>query len=42
MATPFLFCSDPLHPRRVDEHLIAEAETVRAASGPVALIDHDE
>jgi hypothetical protein len=36
-----LFCADPLHPRRVDEHFAAEADAVREAGGGVALIDHD-
>ncbi|MCW2638811.1 MAG: hypothetical protein JWP76_1117 [Dactylosporangium sp.] len=41
MAAPILFCSDPLNVRRVDEHFAAEADTVRAAGGVVALVDHD-
>jgi hypothetical protein len=35
------FCSDPLNPRRVDEHFQGEADAVRAIGGQVALIDHD-
>jgi hypothetical protein len=41
VPVPIVFCSDPLHPHRVDEHFAAEAEAVRAAGGTVALIDHD-
>ena len=41
MAAALLFCSDPLAPRRVDGQYAAEAELVRDAGAPVALIDHD-
>lgn len=43
MPTPtaVLYCSDPLNPRRVDEHFAAEAKAVRGGGGVVALIDHD-
>ncbi|WP_412542633.1 ATP-grasp domain-containing protein [Longispora sp. K20-0274] len=37
----FLYCADPLHPRRVDPHFAAEAATVRDLGGTVALLDHD-
>jgi hypothetical protein len=41
MGKPVLFCSDPLNPRRVDEHFAAEARAVRERGGVVALVDHD-
>jgi hypothetical protein len=41
MPTTVLYCSDPLNPRRVDEHFAAEARAVREAGGAVGLIDHD-
>ncbi|MGY0236033.1 ATP-grasp domain-containing protein [Longispora urticae] len=41
MPAALLYCADPLHPRRVDPHFAAEADTVRALGGTVALIDHD-
>jgi ATP-grasp domain, R2K clade family 3 len=41
MPTSVLYCSDPLNPRRVDEHFAAEARAVREGGGVVALIDHD-
>ncbi|MGW5440220.1 ATP-grasp domain-containing protein [Nocardia asteroides] len=41
MPATLLFCSDPLNPRRVDDHFFAQAEAVRAAGGTVALLDHD-
>ena len=41
MSTSVLYCSDPLNPRRVDEHFAAEARAVREGGGVVALIDHD-
>jgi hypothetical protein len=37
----FLFCADPLKPRRVDEHFASRAQAVRDADVPLALIDHD-
>jgi hypothetical protein len=36
-----LFCADPMHPRRVDDHFAGQAESMRAAGARVALIDHD-
>jgi ATP-grasp domain, R2K clade family 3 len=41
MVVPVLYCSDPLNPRRVDDHFAAEAREVRERGGVVALIDHD-
>lgn len=41
MVVPVLYCSDPLNPRRVDDHFAAEARQVRERGGVVALIDHD-
>lgn len=41
MANAILFCADPLHPGRVDEHFSAEAGAVRDAGGRIGLIDHD-
>ncbi|UGT54427.1 ATP-grasp domain-containing protein [Nocardia asteroides] len=41
MTATFLFCSDPLNPRRVDDHFAAQAEAVRTAGGNIALLDHD-
>ncbi|MCX4825330.1 ATP-grasp domain-containing protein [Streptomyces sp. NBC_01142] len=41
MPITFLYCCDPLNPRRVDEHFAAEAREVRARGGAVVLIDHD-
>lgn len=41
MLAPVLYCSDPLNPRRVDEHFAPEAREVRERGGVVALIDHD-
>lgn len=41
MPATLLFCSDPLNPRRVDDHFAAQAEAVRTADGTVALLDHD-
>ncbi|GGS94990.1 hypothetical protein GCM10010156_61580 [Planobispora rosea] len=37
----FLFCADPLRPRRVDPHFAPEALAVRDRGGRLALIDHD-
>ncbi|GAA3137637.1 ATP-grasp domain-containing protein [Planomonospora alba] len=37
----FLFCADPLRPRRVDPHFGPEALAVRDGDGRVALVDHD-
>ncbi|GIH81246.1 hypothetical protein Plo01_76750 [Planobispora longispora] len=37
----FLFCADPLRPRRVDPHFAAQMLAVRDRDGPLALIDHD-
>ncbi|MCD0453586.1 ATP-grasp domain-containing protein [Actinocorallia sp. API 0066] len=39
MTLTVLFCADPLHPRRVDEHFLREAETVRASGGAPVLLD---
>jgi hypothetical protein len=41
MPVTILMCTDPLNPKRVDEHFNREAEAVRALGGSVALIDHD-
>ncbi|WP_203989765.1 ATP-grasp domain-containing protein [Sphaerisporangium rufum] len=41
MPTGFLFCADPLRPRRVDPHFEAQAQAVRDLDGRLALIDHD-
>ncbi|MEU5408688.1 ATP-grasp domain-containing protein [Nocardia asteroides] len=41
MPATLLFCSDPLNPRRVDDHFVAQGEAVRAVGGTVALLDHD-
>ncbi|MFC4127153.1 ATP-grasp domain-containing protein [Nocardia rhizosphaerae] len=41
MPATLLFCSDPLNPRRVDDHFAAQADAVLAAGGTVALLDHD-
>jgi len=41
MPPTVLFCSDPLNPRRVDDHFADQAEAVRALGGTVALLDHD-
>jgi ATP-grasp domain, R2K clade family 3 len=41
MPAPVLYCSDPLNPRRADDHFAAEARAVRERGGVVALIDHD-
>ena len=41
MPTSVLYCSDPLNPRRMDEHFAAEARAVREGGGVVALIGHD-
>lgn len=41
MTTSVLFCSDLLHPRRVDEHFAEQAADVRAAGADVVLLDHD-
>ncbi len=41
MTATFLFCSDSLNPRRVDDQFAAQAEAVRTAGGTVALLDHD-
>ncbi|MFD3517931.1 ATP-grasp domain-containing protein [Streptomyces sp. NPDC058657] len=37
----WLFCADPLAPRRTDPAFAEEAAAVRAAGVPVALLDHD-
>ncbi|HTJ71870.1 MAG TPA: ATP-grasp domain-containing protein [Actinospica sp.] len=37
----FLYCCDPLNPRRVDQHFAVEARAVRERGGVVALVDHD-
>ncbi|GIG59216.1 hypothetical protein Lfu02_35880 [Longispora fulva] len=37
----FLYCADPLRPRRVDPHFAAEAQAVGDLGGTVALLDHD-
>lgn len=42
MTVGFLFCADPLSPRRVDPHFGTQAQAVRERSGRLALIDHDE
>ncbi|MFE7461098.1 ATP-grasp domain-containing protein [Streptomyces sp. NPDC057554] len=39
--TGFLFCADPLRPNRPDPQAADEVAAVRAAGGPVALVDHD-
>ncbi|GLW08428.1 hypothetical protein Misp01_35580 [Microtetraspora sp. NBRC 13810] len=41
MTAGFLFCADPLRPRRVDPHFAAQAAAVRELGGVPALIDHD-
>lgn len=41
MTATILFCSDPLNPRRVDDHFAVQAEAVRSAGGAVALLDHE-
>ncbi|MEW9529564.1 ATP-grasp domain-containing protein [Microbispora sp. NPDC049125] len=41
MAVGFLFCADPLQPRRADPHFAAQALAVRDRDGLRALIDHD-
>lgn len=41
MTAAFLYCSDPLNPRRIDPHFASEAQVVRELGGTVALIDHD-
>ncbi|QMV20629.1 hypothetical protein GQS52_01075 [Streptomyces sp. SCUT-3] len=41
MGASFVFCSDPLDPRRVDPHFAREAQAVRASGGRVCLVDHD-
>ncbi|MFF8288849.1 ATP-grasp domain-containing protein [Streptomyces sp. NPDC016309] len=41
MGATFIFCADPLRPRRPDEHYADEAAAVRDLGHPVALIDHD-
>jgi len=41
MPRSVLYCSDPLNPRRVDEHFADEAGRVRSLGGAVGLIDHD-
>jgi ATP-grasp domain, R2K clade family 3 len=41
MTVGFLFCADPLRPRRVDPHFEAQAQAVRDLDGQLALIDHD-
>ncbi len=41
MPVTILMCTDPLSPKRVDEHFKREADAVRALGGSVALIDHD-
>ncbi|NUW39103.1 ATP-grasp domain-containing protein [Nonomuraea rhodomycinica] len=41
MRVGFLFCADPLRPRRVDPHFAAEADAARERGAPVALVDHD-
>ncbi|GAB2807356.1 ATP-grasp domain-containing protein [Actinocorallia aurea] len=39
MTLTVLFCADPLRPRRVDEHFLPEAETLRASGGAPVLLD---
>ncbi|QGV76910.1 ATP-grasp domain-containing protein [Streptomyces ficellus] len=41
MGATFIFCADPLRPRRTDPHFADEARAARALDRPVALIDHD-
>ncbi|MEV0199558.1 ATP-grasp domain-containing protein [Nonomuraea sp. NPDC050691] len=41
MHVGFLFCADPLRPRRVDPHFAAQADVARERGAPVALVDHD-
>ncbi|HIW63511.1 MAG TPA: ATP-grasp domain-containing protein [Candidatus Stackebrandtia excrementipullorum] len=41
MNPVFLYCGDPLRPRRVDPHFSAEAARVRELGGRVEVIDHD-
>ncbi|MEU2391210.1 ATP-grasp domain-containing protein [Streptomyces sp. NPDC007369] len=41
MPTSVLYCSDPLHERRVDGHFAAEARQLRADGAAVHLLDHD-
>jgi hypothetical protein len=41
MAVTFIFCADPLRPRRTDPHFAHEARAARDLDLPVALIDHD-
>src|SRR5262249_20788117 len=40
MSAGFLFCSDPLRPRRVDPHFEPQAAAVRDLDGRSALIGH--
>ncbi|WP_278265444.1 ATP-grasp domain-containing protein [Nocardia sp. AG03] len=41
MTATVLFCSDPLNPRRVDDHFGAQADAVRTAGGTVVVLDHE-
>ncbi|WP_018352920.1 ATP-grasp domain-containing protein [Longispora albida] len=41
MPGTFLYCADPLNPRRTDPHFAAEAAAVRDLGGTVHLVDHD-
>ncbi|WP_370027914.1 ATP-grasp domain-containing protein [Planotetraspora sp. GP83] len=41
MTVGFLFCADPLRPRRGDPHFGAQTRAVRDLGGRLALIDHD-